>query len=124
MQIDSAYNNVYTDEEVRESIFECLKSLEINGDDSLSDSTEYWLDRFCKSVSKINNNKFEGWAITHKFSYCDDIGNYKENMCLVLIDEKLENFYVYSLDENERHLNYYELKNMIDELYSKVCGGL
>ena len=115
--VDSSFSSIYTDEQVRTNICELYTSL--YSENTTEDTLVLLLDKFYESISNVNDSIFEGWSITHKFSYIDELGNYNESLCLILTDEDFEQYFVYSLDDNERHPNYYEIKETIDELLSE-----
>lgn len=107
--IDSAFNNIYTDEEVRLKVLELFKTEE----DELD---AQFIESIYSCMQNIDESKFEGWMITHHFAHTDDAGNRIENLCMILTDENFESYFVYSLDNNDKHLNFFEMKEAIDEL--------
>lgn len=114
LNVDSAFTSIYTDENVRISLVDILFTSEDIEESEFRDK----LITFYDAVSNVEDSNFCGWNITHRFSCQNEFGEYEENLCIVLADEKFTNYFVYSLDDNESFFNYFELKENIDFLLS------
>lgn len=114
--MDSAFNSIYIDADVRNALFEYYES---NDDLSLFLA----MGNFYNAVNEAEKkgNQYIGWEITHRFSCSNEHGECVEHTCFIIADENLDSCYVYALDDNEMHLNLYQAENMINYLLSDEC---
>ena len=116
-RIDSASSSIYTDELVRIYATE-FAQLVYNEDENDITEAESALLNFYNAVYNFKFSEFAGWEIRHKFSHYNTRGEYVTNQCMIIADKDFERYFIYSLDENDRHYNFFELRKLIDELLS------
>lgn len=119
-EVDSLFNNIYADNNVRVNAWGYVEAMYAN--DQLK--MDQYLEDFYDSVLAVDENQFCGWVITHKFSHMSSSGSYEENLCMILTDENYEEYIILSLDENEKHINFFETVEIIDEIISEFNKAL
>ena len=106
------YNDIYTDNNVRINAWGYINAVYANDKTKMEEYAEGFYD----SVLAVDETQFKGWIITHKFQHLSSSGMYEENLCMILTDENYEEYIILSLDENERHINFFETVEIIDEI--------
>lgn len=117
-RIDSSFSSIYTDEQIRICALECHYLFNENENGNNNAEIISVLNKFYNTVQNFKSNEFIGWEITHTFSHYNTNGEYVESQCMIITDKNFDRYFIYSLDENEMHLNYFEIKGIIDVLMS------
>lgn len=115
--IDSLSSSIYTDKQVRIYAAEYLQHLCDENADYMTETMPA-LFKFYDAIENFKFEKFAGWEITHRFSHYNANGEYVENRCMIIADKDFENYFIYSLDKNEKYYNYFDYIELIDELLS------
>ncbi len=119
-EVDSLYNDIYTDNNVRINAWGYINAVHANDKTKM----EQYAEGFYDSVLAVDETQFKGWVIMHKFQHLSSSGMYEENLCMILTDENYEEYIILSLDENDRHINFFETEEIIDEIISEFNKAL